>query len=102
MLNKALERASVSLGAPLLGNMEGRTFLRAFGIKRYIKIYVQMPCKRVSLSVGAPLGNLNGIRWPGRFERRGKNIWVRFLDSEDIKTLSLGAIWNSGKGRGLS
>jgi len=61
-----------------------------------------MPCKRVSLSVGAPLGNLNEIRWPGLFERKGKNIWVRFLESEDIKTLRLGAIWISGKGRGLS
>jgi len=48
MLNKALERASVSIGAPLLGNMEGHSFLRAFEIKRYIKRDVKMSCKRVS------------------------------------------------------
>jgi hypothetical protein len=30
MLRKALEWASVSIGAPLLGNMEGRFFLTAY------------------------------------------------------------------------
>jgi hypothetical protein len=34
MLSKALEWASVSAGAPLLGNMERRSFLRAFEIKK--------------------------------------------------------------------
>ena len=102
MLSKVREGAPVSLGAPLLGNMEGRSFLGAFEIKRCIKRYVQMPCKRVSLSIGAPFKNLNGIRWPGLFERKGKNIWVSFLDPGDIKTLSLEAIWNSGKATGLS
>jgi hypothetical protein len=43
MLSKALEWASVSIGALLLGNMEGRSFLRAFEIKRYTKRYVQCP-----------------------------------------------------------
>jgi hypothetical protein len=38
---KALEWATFFLGAPRLGNMEGRYFLRAFEIKRYIKIYVK-------------------------------------------------------------
>jgi hypothetical protein len=37
MLNKALEWAPLSIGALLLGNMEGHSFLRAFEIKRYIK-----------------------------------------------------------------
>jgi len=37
MLSKALEWASVSIWAPLLGNKEGRSFLRAFEMKRYIK-----------------------------------------------------------------
>jgi hypothetical protein len=46
-----------------------------------------MPCKRVSLSIGAPLGNLEGIRLPGLFEEKGQHIWVPFLDSEDIKIL---------------
>ena len=30
MLNKALEMGSVSIGYPLLGNMKGRSFPRAF------------------------------------------------------------------------
>jgi len=68
MLREDLERASVSKGAPLCGTWGG-SFLRTFEIKRYIKRYVKMPCSRVSLSIGAPLGNLEGIRLPGRFER---------------------------------
>jgi hypothetical protein len=62
-LSNSLAWVSVSIGAPLLGNMVGRCFHRAFGIKRYIK----MPCKQVSLSIGAPLGNLQGICLPGHF-----------------------------------
>jgi hypothetical protein len=73
---QALEWASVSIGALLLGNMEGHPFLRDLEIKRYIKRYVKMPCKRVSLSIGALLGNLEGIHLPGLFERKGKYIWV--------------------------
>jgi len=42
---KDLELASVSIGAPRLGNMEGHSFLKAFEIKRYIKGHVKMPCK---------------------------------------------------------
>jgi hypothetical protein len=37
MLSKTLEWASVAIGASHLVNMEGRSFLRAFEIKRYIK-----------------------------------------------------------------
>jgi hypothetical protein len=44
-----------------MGNMEGRAFHRAVKIKRYVKI----PCKQVSLSIEAPLGNLEGIGLPG-------------------------------------
>jgi len=55
-----------------------------------------MPCKRVFLSIEAPLGNLERIRLPGLSERKGKHIWVPFLDPEDIKILSLGAVWNFG------
>jgi len=29
-------------------------------------------------------------------------MWIPFLDPEDIKTLSLGVIWNFGKETGLS
>jgi hypothetical protein len=80
----------------------GGTLCRAFEIKRCIKRYVKMPCKLLSLSIGAPLGNLEVICLPGLYERKGKYIWVPFLDAEDIKILSLGAIWNFGKGTGLS
>jgi hypothetical protein len=34
MLSKALDWASISIGVPLLGNMEGHSFLRAFEINR--------------------------------------------------------------------
>jgi len=59
-------------------------------LKRYIKRDVKMPCKQVSLSIGALLGNLEGIRWPGLFERKGQYFWVPFLDPEGIKILNLG------------
>jgi hypothetical protein len=71
-------------------------------LKGYIKKDVKMPCKRVSLSIWAPLGNLEGIRLSGLFERKGYYIWVTFLEPEDIKILSLGAIWNFSEGTGLS
>jgi hypothetical protein len=71
MLSKALEWASVSIWPPLLGNMEGHSFLRALEINRYIKRYVKMPGNWVSFSVGAPLGNLEGIRLPILLERKG-------------------------------
>jgi len=81
MFRKALEWASASKGVPLLGNMEGCSFLRAFEIKRYIKRYVKMPCKWISLSTGAPLGNMEGIRLPGLFERKagisGYLSWIQ-------------------------
>ena len=59
-----------------------------------------MPCKRVSLSIGAPLGNLEGIRLPGLFERKGKHMWVPFSDPEDIKFLSLGPSGTLVNGQG--
>ena len=31
----------------------------------------KMPCKRVVLSIGAPLGNLAGIGLPGLFKGKG-------------------------------
>jgi len=40
-------------------------------LKRYIKRAVKMPYKRVFLSIGAPLGNLDGIRLPELLEKRG-------------------------------
>jgi hypothetical protein len=66
MLSKAVEWVSVSIGAPLLGNMEGRCFLRAFEIKRYIKRCAKMPCKRLSLNRG-PIGEPGGDLLAGTF-----------------------------------
>jgi hypothetical protein len=60
-----------------------------------------MSYKQLSLSIGTPLGNLEGIRLPGFFERKGEYIWVPFLDPENNKILGLGAIWNCGEGTGL-
>jgi len=53
-----------------------------------------MPCIRASLSIGALLGNLEGVRLPGLV--REKYIWVPFLDPEAIKILSLGGGGKSG------
>ena len=66
-----------------------------------------MPCKWVSLSIGAPLENLEGIRLPGLFEWKGQYIWVPFLDPEDIKILNLGSkaagssSWPTAAGAGV-
>jgi hypothetical protein len=59
---------------PAFGEHGGTLFLRAFEIKRYIKRYVKMPCKWVSLSVGALLGELEWIHLLGHFERNGKYV----------------------------
>jgi hypothetical protein len=75
MLSTALEWASVVIGALLLGNMEGCSFLRAFEMKRYVK----MSCKWLSPSTGALLGNLEGICLLGLLERKGEYIWVPCL-----------------------
>ena len=61
-----------------------------------------MPRKRVSLSIGTLLGNLEGVRFPGLLREKKKYIWVTFLKPEDIKIFSLGAILNLGKGTGPS
>jgi hypothetical protein len=60
--------------APLLGTHEEK-INRDIRIKRDVK----MPCKWVSLSIGAPLGNLEGIRLLGLFERKGLVYLVSLL-----------------------
>jgi hypothetical protein len=85
--------------------MEGRFFLTDFlfgGIFMRFLRDMQMPCKRISLSIGALLGNLEGVCLPGFLKKKKKYIWVPFLDPEDTKILSLGAICNFIKGTGLS
>jgi len=54
----------------------------------------------ISLHRG-PIGEPGGDLLARTFERKGCYIWVPFLDPEDFKVLSLGAIWNFGKGTGL-
>jgi hypothetical protein len=68
MLRKARKWASASIGPPLLGNMEGRFLLRAFlfrGISYEVFKRCKMPCRWVSLSIGALVGNLEGVHLPG-------------------------------------
>ena len=55
----------------------------------------------ISLHRG-PVGEPGGNSLAGTFEGKVKYIWVHFLDREDIKILSLRAIWNCGRGTGLS
>ena len=93
-LSKGIPRGGPGGRVPLLGTPKDM-------LKRYIKRDVKIPCKQVSLSIGAPLGNLEGVCLPKLSERKRQNIWVPFLDPEDIKILSLGAIWNFGKRTGL-
>ena len=38
--------------------------------------YVKMICKRVSLSIGTVLGNLDGVCSPGLLREKKKYIWV--------------------------
>ena len=52
---------------------------------------MQMPCRRVSLSIGALLGNLEGVLLLELLREKKYYIWVSFLDPEVIKVLSLGA-----------
>ena len=53
-----------------------------------------MPCRRVPLSIGALLGNLEAVHLPQLLREKIQYIWVPFLDTKAIKILSLGAIWN--------
>jgi hypothetical protein len=76
-----------------LETWRGASFLGLSYLEEFYGVLrdIQIPCKRVSLSLGALLGKLEGIRWRGIFERKEKYNWVPFLDPEDIKILSLGA-----------
>jgi len=49
-----------------------------------------------------PIGEPRGDSLAGTLERKGEYIWVPFLHPQGMKILSLGAIWNFGKGTGLS
>ena len=49
MLSKAWKWASISVGAPLLGNMDGHFFFRAFLLLTYLLTYLLTPWSRVIL-----------------------------------------------------
>jgi hypothetical protein len=78
---QVLEWASVSIGDPLLGNMERRSILRVFEIKKYIKRYVNMPCQRVSVSIGAPYGGPGEDLLAGTFWIKKKKKRIVYLGS---------------------
>jgi len=104
MLSKASKWASASIGALLLGTMEGCFFLRDFLFRGIFMMFCEickMPCKQVSLSTGTLLGNLEGVHLLGLLREKEKYISVPLLDPEDINILSLGAIWNFSKATGL-
>ena len=56
------------------------------------------PCKRAALSIGALLGNLEGVHLPGLLRVMKSISGFLFLDPEDIR---IGTIWNFGKGTRL-
>ena len=59
MLSRARKQSSISVGAPLLGNMDGLFFLMAL-LEEFLLGLLEI-CKRVFLSIGAPLANLEGF-----------------------------------------
>ena len=69
MLSKARKWASISVGIFFGGgNMDGRFFLGGFLIRGILLVFLEL-CKmlprRVPISLGAPLGNLEGVRLLG-------------------------------------
>jgi hypothetical protein len=60
VLSKALAWASVSIWAPIQGNMEGRCFHRALKIERYVNVFLQR----------GPLGTLKSFCMPGLFRQQ--------------------------------
>jgi hypothetical protein len=76
MSSKALEWVSVSIGAPLLENMEGCSFLRTFQIEIYHAI-----CKNallaVSLSIGSRWGTWRGFACCDILREKGFPSWTQ-------------------------
>jgi len=73
MLSKAQKWASISIAAPVLGNTDGRFFLGAFLLEEFLLGPLEtckMPCRQVSLSIGALLGEPGGGSFAGTFERK--------------------------------
>ena len=84
LLSKARKWASPSIWAPLLWNMEVLMFLRALlfrGIFMRFSREMQMPCKRVSLSIGTLLGNLEGVHLAEFLREKNKIYLDSFLEA---------------------
>jgi len=47
-------------------------------------VICKMPCKRASFSIGASLGNLEGVRLPGCLREKKEYIQVPLLYPEDV------------------
>jgi hypothetical protein len=101
VLSKAQKWASTSIGAPLLGNVEGRIFLGAFLSRGIFMRFLrdrQMPCKQVSLSIGALMGNMEGALLSGFLrERKSTSGFLSWTQRTLRFYISLGAIWNFSK-----
>jgi hypothetical protein len=77
MLSKARKWAPASIGVPLWENLGGRFFQWPSYIEEFfwgLWQICKMPCKRVSLSKGALLGNLEEVCLP-EFLREKKSIY---------------------------
>jgi len=81
------------------GTLRERPFIGEPKKMRFLRD-MQNALYKASLSIGALLGNLVGVRLRGHL--REKYIWVPCLDPEAIKIFSLGGVWNFSKGTGLS
>ena len=111
MWSKVLETDVFFRRGPVLGKMEG--LLLSKGLREKGKLFYQENFywgiretykrrlwKQATLSVGAPLGNLEGGSFTG-------GLWhtvifrLLFLDPEDVRSLSLGTIWNFSRGLSL-
>jgi len=63
MLSKAHKWVSISIAALLLGNVDGRFFLRAFLLEEFLlgpSEICKMPCRQVSLTIDVPSGEPGG------------------------------------------
>jgi len=77
--------------------MDGRFFPGAFLLEEFLLVRLEIctvSCRRLPLSIGAQVENLEGVRLLGFLRYKKLYIWVPFLDAEVIKILSLRAIWN--------
>jgi hypothetical protein len=90
MLSKALEMGVCVHRSPLLGNMEGHSFPRAFErgdtflylgnifMGNLRDVLTKRPSKRAALYIGALLGNLEGVRLLGIFTEKEKGYLGSF------------------------